>query len=246
MNLFGSLRVAVQFLTRIPVGRQTTTDARTIGHSLLFYPLVGLLIGVLLFVLNMILSGTAPLLRAALLLTAWVLITGALHLDGLADSADAWLGGLGDRERALAIMKDPYCGPAGVVTLVIVLIVKFAALSSFGLTTRPADLLIAPLLGRSMVPLLFLTTPYVRPGGLGAALATHMPRRAIVVVLLVTLAVVLWLLDVQRAYVMVVPLIAFFLLRRLMLQRLGGTTGDTAGALVEITEMLTLVVLCMS
>jgi len=246
VNLFGSLRVAVQFLTRIPVGRHAAPDARTIGHSLLFYPLVGLLIGALLFVLSMILSGTAPLLRAALLLTAWVLITGALHLDGLADSADAWLGGLGDRERALAIMKDPYCGPAGVATLVIVLIVKFAALSSFGLTTRPADLLIAPLLGRSMVPLLFLTTPYVRPGGLGAALATHMPRRAIVVVLLMTLAVVLWLIGLGRSYVLLAPLAGFILLRRLMMQRLGGTTGDTAGALVEITETVTLVVLAMT
>lgn len=246
MNLFGSLRVAVQFLTRIPVGRQAATDAQTIGHSLLFYPLVGLLIGVLLFVLNMILSGTAPLLRAALLLTAWVLITGALHLDGLADSADAWLGGLGDRERALAIMKDPYCGPAGVVTLVIVLIVKFAALSSFGLTTRPADLLIAPLLGRSMVPLLFLTTPYVRPGGLGAALATHMPRHAIVVVVLATLGVALWLIGLGRPYVLLAPLAGFILLRRLMMQRLGGTTGDTAGALVEITESISLVTLALS
>lgn len=246
VNLPGSLRAAVQFLTRIPVGHPTAPDAPTVGNSLLFYPLVGLLIGGVLYVLQTMFGGTAPLLRAALLLMVWVLITGALHLDGLADSADAWLGGRGDRARALAIMKDPYCGPAGVVTLVLVLMVKFAALSSAGFIACPSDLLIAPLIGRSLVPLLFLTTPYVRPGGLGAALATHTPRRALVGVLVVTLAVAVWLSGLLRAYLLLVPLVGFFLLRGLMLQRLGGTTGDTAGALVEITEMLTLVALAMT
>lgn len=245
VNLWSAGRVALQFLTRIPVGHRAVPDARTIGHSLLFYPLVGLLIGVVLYALQTWLSGSAPLLRAALLLTVWVLITGALHLDGLADSADAWLGG-GDQERTLAIMKDPYCGPAGVVALVLVLMVKFAALTGAVFNANPSELLLAPLLGRSVVPLLFLTTPYVRPGGLGAALATHAPRYALIGVVIVSLTIAVLLLGVSRGYIVGLVLIAFFGLRRLMLQRLGGTTGDTAGALVEIVEMLTLVMLAMT
>lgn len=245
MNLLGSLRVALQFLTRIPVGDAAAPDARTVGYSLLFYPLVGVLIGAVLVALQALLGDTAPLLRAALLLMVWVVITGALHLDGLADSADAWLGAGGDRARALAIMKDPYCGPAGVVSLLVILMVKLAALSDAGFSAHPSDLLLAPLIGRSLIPLLFLTTPYVRPGGLGASLASHAPRRALMGVLVVSLAIVVWLLGVSRAYVVLIALIGFYLLRRLMLQRLGGTTGDTAGALVEIAEMLTLVVLAL-
>jgi adenosylcobinamide-GDP ribazoletransferase len=69
------------------------------------------------------------MLHAALLLTVWVLLSGGLHLDGLADSADAWLGGFGDRERTLTIMKDPRSGPIAVVVLVLVLLLKFCALA---------------------------------------------------------------------------------------------------------------------
>ncbi|PWQ89005.1 adenosylcobinamide-GDP ribazoletransferase, partial [Enterococcus faecium] len=88
----------------------------------------GLLFGLLLWLASHLLQGTPSPLHAALLLTLWVLLSGALHLDGLADSADAWLGGFGDRERTLRIMKDPRSGPIAVVTLVLVLLLKFCAL----------------------------------------------------------------------------------------------------------------------
>ncbi|HCJ29476.1 MAG TPA: adenosylcobinamide-GDP ribazoletransferase, partial [Pseudomonas sp.] len=97
------LLIALQFLTCLPVRLDGKPEPRAIGVSLLYYPVVGLLMGGMLVVLGMALHDTAPALRAALVLAAWVAITGALHLDGLADSADAWLGGFGDRERTLAI-----------------------------------------------------------------------------------------------------------------------------------------------
>jgi adenosylcobinamide-GDP ribazoletransferase len=122
--------------------------------------------------------GAPLLLHAALLLTVWVLLSGALHLDGLADSADAWLGGFGDRERTLTIMKDPRSGPIAVVTLVLVLLLKFAALLALIEQQHALALIIVPLLGRSALLGLFLTTPYVRAGGLGQALADHLPRSA--------------------------------------------------------------------
>ena len=99
--------IALQFLSSLPVRLPGMPRPEELGRSLLFYPLVGLLFGVLLWVLNAMLGGVPLLLHAALLLTAWVLLSGGLHLDGLADSADAWLGGFGDRERTLSIMKDP-------------------------------------------------------------------------------------------------------------------------------------------
>ena len=113
--MWRSLWVALQFLTRLPLPGMASIEDRERGYSLLWYPLVGLLIGGLLVMLAAVLSDISLLLRAALVLTAWVAITGALHLDGLADSADAWMGGLGNRERTLAIMNDPYCGPGAVV-----------------------------------------------------------------------------------------------------------------------------------
>ena len=109
--------IALQFLSSLPIRLSGMPKPQELGRSLLFYPLVGLLFGLLLWGANALLAGAPLMLHAALLLTLWVLLSGGLHLDGLADSADAWLGGFGDRERTLTIMKDPRSGPIAVVTL---------------------------------------------------------------------------------------------------------------------------------
>ncbi|MGE8455441.1 MAG: adenosylcobinamide-GDP ribazoletransferase, partial [Pseudomonas alloputida] len=161
--------IALQFLSSLPVSLAGMPAPREVGRSLLYYPLVGLLFGLLLWLASHLLQGTPSPLHAALLLTLWVLLSGALHLDGLADSADAWLGGFGDRERTLRIMKDPRSGPIAVVTLVLVLLLKFCALWVLVGQGIGAQLLLAPLIGRAAMLGLFLCTPYVRPGGLGQA-----------------------------------------------------------------------------
>jgi len=229
--------IALQFLTRLPIRLREEPDAREVGRSVLWYPLVGLLIGMLLAGLAALMAPRMPhLLGAALLLTAWVLVTGALHLDGLADSADAWIGGAGDRHKTLAIMKDPYCGPAAVVILVTVLLVKFAALAALVAAGNWKGILLAPLLGRTALPLLFLTTPYVRPGGLGAAMSAHLPRKAAGITVLAVAASIVIATGGKGVWMVMVGFGTFLLLRQLTMRRIGGTTGDTAGALVELVE----------
>ena len=237
--------IALQFLTRLPISLPGMPAAQQIGRSLLSYPLVGLLIGAVLLLAQWALAGTAPLLQAAVLLLLWVGITGGLHLDGLADSADAWAGGFGDRERTLSIMQDPRSGPIAVVVLVLLLLLKFTALATLLASNQPLALLLAPWLARGLVPLLFMTTPYVRAGGLGAALAAHLPRKQLPYwlaghgLLLVLVGGWAGLLAVLAALLLLAGL------RQLMLQRLGGCTGDTAGALVELSEATVLLVLAL-
>ena len=236
-----SFIIAIQFLTRIPVPTLRDISEAEVGRSLLYYPLVGLVIGLLLTGLNWMLASAPDGLQAALLLAAWVIITGALHLDGLADSADAWLGGLGDRERSLAIMKDPRSGPAAVVVIVLLLLIKFAALPALIENDHWPVLILAPLLARTSLPLLFQTTAYVRPGGLATAIAEHVSQ---VGGILLPLAVSLGILVVMgwsAALLIVAVICTFVLLRAMMIKRLGGTTGDTAGALVEVIEAVVLV-----
>jgi len=233
--------IALQFLTRLPVRLDVDPDDKDVGRSLIYYPLVGLLIGALLAVFAWILNDAPALLSAALVLAAWVLITGGLHLDGLADSADAWAGGLGDRDKTLAIMKDPYCGPAGVVGIVLVLLVKFAALYALVEAGNLTLLLLAPILGRTVLPLLFMTTPYVRRQGLGSALAACLPRWPITWVIAVIVAAVFFLAGANGLWLMLTVILVVTLLRTMMMRRIGGMTGDVAGALVEITEATVLV-----
>jgi adenosylcobinamide-GDP ribazoletransferase len=233
--------IALQFLTSLPVSLPRMPTPQETGRSFLYYPLVGLVFALVLAALDQVLGDGPLLLRAALLLAAWVALTGGLHLDGLADTADAWVGGYGDRERTLTIMKDPRSGPMAVITLVLLLLVKFAALVAL-LDAGEQGWLWVPLLGRVALLGLFLTTPYVRPGGLGQALASHLPRRPAGLVLSLCLA--LGLVLVGQA--LLAGAVVFVWLRWLLLRRLGGTTGDTAGAMLECIEAAVLAGLAFS
>ena len=236
--------LALQFLTCIPFSLRYAPSPADWGRSALAYPVIGLLIGLLLAGLQQLVGHADPLLQAALLTMVWALITGGLHLDGLADSADAWVGGHGDRERTLAIMKDPRSGPAAVSTLVLILLLKFVSLAVLVKAGAWPALLLAPVLGRSVLVALLLSTPYVRPGGMGSAISAHLPRAAAVLALLLVAAGGL-LAGKAGAQALAVAVAAGLALRWIMMRRLGGMTGDTLGAAVELTEVAVLVSLAL-
>lgn len=244
----GQLRsffIALNFLTRIPSPVKGDVSQQDIGQSIVYYPVVGLLLGLLLFVLvqsSLFLITDFPSeLLAAIILTVWVLITGALHLDGLADSADAWIGGMNNRDRTLEIMKDPNCGPSAVVAIVLTLLLKWTALTYLLKTGNSAFLIVVPMLSRSVIISLFMTTLYVRDSGLGSAFLEFMPEEARLWGVLLVSAIVYWLLASLVSLILVI--IVVMALRSLMLRRIGGMTGDTVGATVEITEAVALVAL---
>ncbi len=226
--------LALAFLTRIPVPAMAQVDAADFGRSALYYPLVGLMLGALLCIPLMLFPTASPILLAAVITVLWAMMTGGLHLDGVADGADAWLGGLGDEEKTHRILKDPLVGAAGVIAICSIVLLKFAALTVLIEHNRWEAIVFAPFLGRSTILLLFITTPYVRRSGLATAIIDYLPRRIALFVLSGCLLAgciyawqgILWLL------------VGVWLLRRLMIQRLQGCTGDTAGATVEVSEVL--------
>ncbi len=233
---------ALQFLTRFPVpGRSEMPSESEQGKSLLYYPLVGLLIGLSLVAVNGIAGSADTLLRAALLLVVWVTVTGGLHLDGLADMADAWIGGQGERDRTLQIMKDPRCGSSAVSAVVLLLLVKLAALNSVLLQGGWEVILLAPLLGRLSIVATFLYLPYVRPSGLGATLAAHIPRIQAGRVLLVSALFCLIIPGWYAVWILLFCVFLFLVYRHMLLSRIGGFTGDSAGAICELTEAVSLV-----
>ncbi|WP_440996369.1 adenosylcobinamide-GDP ribazoletransferase [Arhodomonas sp. SL1] len=236
------LRIAFVFLTRLPVA-VGDVDAAAVGRSLAWYPVVGLAIGGAAAAVVGVAWDT-PVLAAALAVAVLAGLSGALHLDGLADTADAWVGGLGDRARTLAIMKDPYCGPVGVVAIGTVLMVELAALASLVEAGHWLPVVVAGVLSRAVAPLLFLTTPYVRREGLGAALARHIDVTGVRLALGAALAVSL-LAGWKGLFAVAVALVLVYALRAAFLRRLGGITGDTVGAAMVLTEALTLVVMAL-
>lgn len=234
---------AVQFLTTLPTPRQMHQDPRVTGLSLLWYPAVGLLLGYIL-VLCVQLFSLPVYLQAALLLAVWVVLTGGLHLDGVADCADAWAGGLGDREKTLRLLGDPLAGTMAVVSLNIVLLLKWAALVALLQGGQVQWLWLVPAMARLSLLGLFTTTAYIRPGGLGEVLARQFShqwgRRVIagaIAATLVFLPLGLW------SVLLLSGLLVFMGIRWATNRRLGGFTGDVAGAQVEIVELGLLLVL---
>lgn len=228
--------IALQFLTQLPVRIDPQPSNQIIGRSLLYYPLVGLIIGALLAGLGWLLNSSPALITAALLVTAWVILTGGLHLDGLADCADAWIGGMGDAEKTLAIMKDPACGPAGVAAILLIILLKLTALHALITTDHWIALFVAAIIGRTLLPVLLLTTPYVRRNGLGYILSACQPKRLSIIVVAATTIFILLATKLYGLWLIISASALFLVLRHLMIRRIGGTTGDTAGALVEVTE----------
>jgi len=238
-----ALRAALQFLTILPVPRGAQADERVQGASLLWYPAVGLLLGLLLT-----LACTAlPLpfyLQAMLTVTLWIVLTGGLHLDGVADCADAWVGGRGDREQTLHLLKDPLCGSMAVMALVVVIALKALALAAVIQSGQVLFLWMVPVLARASLLCLFLSTRYVREQGLGAILAQYFPTGAARAVLAVIAIATCLLLpfDLWAASVMA-SLAIYLLVRVAAVRRHGGFTGDVAGAQVELVEVGLLLVL---
>lgn len=243
-----ALATAFIFLTRLPMPALQQLTPEDQGRSLLCFPMVGAVIGLLMWLLaSSLLNTLSPLLLAAVLTAFWAAITGGLHLDGLADSADGWLAGKGNVERSLKIMHDSRCGSGALVTVVCVLIVKFAALTVVIQQQLWPLLFIAPIIGRCIAPLLFIPgglfyAPYVQPSGIARHFIDHCPPIAPRLCLLVVVGCSLLTGSVSAGLLLIFfCALTLWLLRRMMMDFLGGSTGDTAGASTEIIETVVLI-----
>jgi adenosylcobinamide-GDP ribazoletransferase len=246
---------ALTLLTTLPV-RARWMDDTLPGRAMAAYPLAGLLIGALLAVLAAILSrsippGQAVLLPAAIVLVAWAGLTGALHLDGWADCCDALFVPT-SRERRLEILKDPRLGSFGGVGLVLLLLLKLAALQ--GVMARPGALVVllaVPAVARWALVVAAAGYPPARPDGMAVHFRRGLGRREIALATLTALlASALPALTgaVPPLSWVALPLVAavvMWCVARLAVVRLGGLTGDVYGAVVELVETGCLVAVCL-
>ena len=238
------LLTAVALLTTIPVARVFHVRPEEIGRATAFFPIVGAALGTLsaaaLWVVTMLFE--APLLAAVGTVGIGAGFTGALHLDGLADTADGF-GSARSRADTLRIMRDPSVGTYGVVALTLVLATKIVALAT--LVERDnglAFLVVAPVLARwAIVPLAFFLSYAHREGGLGATVVGSVRVVDFVGATLLS-AIVVGGLTGWKGLVCGVAVSGLSVLSGWRCKRrLGGVTGDTLGANTEIAELATFV-----
>ena len=235
-----SLFIALQFLTIIPLRPSVRPEERDIAHSMSFFPLLGMIIGGFLILINLITSRyLSPFIASALILIGWVGITGALHLDGFTDTVDGLCGGK-NKEQILRIMEDSFIGAKGAIALILLLLLKFALLVGLTNDYKNYALLFAPVAGRwSMVMGIYLSS-YAREEGLAKAFFSHKTGREIFWASLITFCLGLILFRIEFFYIIGIALAVNLLLITYLKRRIGGLTGDTLGALNEIIEVITL------
>ncbi len=231
---------AIAFLTRLPVPR-LSNSSRDWQNSVAFYPLVGGLLGMLLW-LAALLAGKLlpPLLTAVLTLVFWVYLTGGLHLDGWMDVADG-LGSNRSRERMLEIMKDSRVGAMGVIAAILLVMIKVAAI--YELVATPLWLIVPPLVARLLLPWVIWQFPYLSANGLGNGLRTGLNYAKLVSGLLLGLLVLFLLFHIAGIVAALAAGVIAWLYARHLIKQLGGLNGDCYGAIVELTEAVALLLI---
>ena len=233
------LLAAIRFLTVLPVPGTWGTDEVSLRRSVPCFPVVGLLIG------GVAAGGAIGLCRVLPPLPTGVVLTillagasGALHLDGLADTADGLLSAR-PRDRMLEIMRDSHVGVMGVVAVVCVLGLKLATLGSLCADYLWRAALLTPLAGRTALVVGMALLPYARPdGGLGTVFFARRPRIAAVWAMLVLGAAGWGVAGPAGVAAAGASLIVAALLSGYVYRRIGGATGDTLGATCEIVELV--------
>lgn len=236
-----ALLLALQFLTRIPVRSDGIYSDAKMAASPRYYPTIGLIIGALSAAIYSVASLALTPLVGAVLSTALIcLLTGAFHEDGLADSFDGIGGGL-TKERSLEIMKDSRIGTYGAAALVFVLGLKISLLASLPIGAAIAGLITVHCLSRVSSVLVIATSRYVRFEGTGKYTAGGLSSASVSIVIVTGAGALLGLaygLDPSAAFACVMGAAAgHAAMRAIYQQKLGGYTGDTLGAVQQVSEV---------
>lgn len=231
----------LQFLTRLRIVEQTDWSPESFGRSVKYFTLIGAIIGLLLAGFNYFLSQVLPThVLAAIIILAEILLTGGLHCDGFMDTADGVFSGR-SRERMLEIMKDSRVGANGVVAFGLLLLLKYSLIIDMTPTMLTTALIIMPVAGRMTMVTSITAFPYARPDGMGKAFAQYAGRSTLFITAMIALAVVLPF-GLQASISAGVAVLAGVLTARYFANVLGGLTGDTYGAVTELTELVALLV----
>jgi adenosylcobinamide-GDP ribazoletransferase len=248
-GFFTELLLAISFLTILPVIDQRPMSEDTVAASFAWFPIVGLLIGLALVGEDWLLAHVfAQVIRSVLIVISLTVVTGAVHLDGLADTADA-LGAGRDRDRALDILRDSRVGTFGASAIFFDLTLKILALSTLAGTRRYAALIIAPTLARFAMVMVGVGIPYLRESGAGTAfLNSQSPgwrRRLAIVFLIIDCAILLSPFRTVGVLAVSVALLIAFLMHLFYRRWLGGVTGDLIGACGEVIEIAVLLTMSL-
>lgn len=234
--------VALQFLTRIQVNSSIVIDERTFGKSMAYFPLVGLVIGLILAVSHYLLSLIfTPLITAAFLIWLEVAISGGLHLDGFMDTMDGIYSGR-SREKILEIMRDSRVGAHSAIALACLFLIKLTVIADYPVHGITPVLILVPMLARLTQLVGVVYFPYVRETGLAKSFIDYIEKNDLYFASLLSLVICI----IIKGFLGIIFLISTFFLALIggnyFASKIGGLTGDVYGAITEVTTVILLVI----
>jgi len=241
-----SFLLALQFLTVVPL-KIKDVDDKKLAAAAAYFPLVGLLIGLALSGINFILSilHFPSFTLSVILVVVLIAITGGMHLDGLTDTADAFLSGK-SKDEMLEIMRDPHIGVMGVLSVISVILLKISLFVSLQGPLRITALLLMCVLSRWAVILAMFFFSYARMVGKASAFFKGMNLKIFILstIAVIICAFLIWQINGLIALLIVAAFA--YLIGKFISSKIGGVTGDTLGATIELTELATLLFVCIA
>ncbi len=241
-GLFLHLRLALSFLTILPVPIESANESDVAG-SMAWFPLIGLLMGIAFAVEDRALAfmlGHA--VRSTIIVLSMAVLSGAIHLDGLADTADA-LGAGTDRARVLEVLRDSRIGAFGAIALFFALGLKVLSLASLSGKPRLAALILAPTLSRWALVAVSYKIDYLRTNGAGSSMLGRRSDRNLAIASITTVLILIAFFSRKAIIAYAIAIVATLAMRSFYLRWLGGITGDLIGACGEIVEVLAIIVI---
>lgn len=241
------LRLAASFLTILPLIDERPASDEAVAASFAWFPVIGFAIGIAMVAEDWLLAYLfGQVVRSVLIVASLVVITGGLHLDGLADAADAFGAGR-NRDRALEILRDSRVGTFGAAAIFFDLTLKILALSTLAGGRRYAALIVATTLSRFAMVMVALSLPYLRESGAGTALlgdqSRLLRRKVAVIALIIMCGLMLSPFRAGAVLAYSIALLIAFVIQLFYRRWLGGVTGDLLGACGEIVEIAVLLVM---
>jgi len=238
-----SFLAALNFLTILPVPLRRAVSPEELGRSLGYFPVVGIIIGLILIGLNWLLSLILPsAVVNVLLIVSLTVLSGALHLDGLADTCDG-IGGHKTPEERWRVMRDSRVGSFGVIGVCLMLLAKYISLNNVVEPLLIMTLLLMPVVSRWAMVYAVFAYPYARPSGLGKVFKQGATWQRLVMATLIALAVAMFLAGLAGLVMMASTWVIVMLTAAYLKRKFYGLTGDTYGAINEVSEVCIIILI---
>ena len=243
-NFFEQFIILIQFMTRLPIPLKVNYSEKKLGKSIKFFPLVGLIIGLILYFINFLIAAYlknifySKTIIAMFLIIMEILIVGIIHIDGLADTFDG-LFSYAKKEKMLEIMKDSRIGTNGTVVLILYFITKTALISEI-ITINPKYLIIFPIIARLSTSTNAGLSDYARKSGMSNAIISANGTFEVIFAFILTNILVFFIIGSKGTIIVFIAFLFIIFFMMNVRKKIGGITGDTMGASLELISILVL------